>query len=61
VAACAAVPGAALVRVGGGLLLSPLYLYTIPISAALWALGFGLYAIHYWPILTRSRLDGLPG
>jgi uncharacterized protein involved in response to NO len=30
-------------------------------SAALWSAGFGLYAIRYWPVLTRPRLDGRPG
>jgi uncharacterized protein involved in response to NO len=30
-------------------------------SAAFWSLGFGLYAVRYWPVLTRSRLDGKPG
>jgi uncharacterized protein involved in response to NO len=30
-------------------------------SAALWAAGFGLYALSYWPVLSRPRLDGLPG
>ena len=30
-------------------------------SSALWSLGFGLYALRYWPILTRPRLDGRPG
>ncbi len=30
-------------------------------SAALWSGGFALYAVSYWPVLTRARLDGLPG
>jgi uncharacterized protein involved in response to NO len=30
-------------------------------SAALWSAGFGLYAVRYWPVLTRPRLDGNPG
>jgi uncharacterized protein involved in response to NO len=30
-------------------------------SAAFWTAGFGLYAVHYWPMLTRPRLDGKPG
>ena len=30
-------------------------------SAALWSAGFGLYAVRYWPVLTRPRLDGKPG
>jgi uncharacterized protein involved in response to NO len=31
------------------------------LSAALWSAGFGLYAVRYWPVLTRARLDGRPG
>ena len=31
------------------------------VSAALWSAGFGLYAVIYWPVLTRPRLDGKPG
>jgi len=30
-------------------------------SALLWSAGFGLYAVTYWPILTRARIDGKPG
>ena len=30
-------------------------------SAALWSAGFGLYAVCYWQVLTRPRLDGKPG
>ncbi|MEO7393187.1 MAG: NnrS family protein [Ramlibacter sp.] len=30
-------------------------------SAALWSSGFALYAVRYWPVLTRPRLDGKPG
>ncbi|MET3440341.1 uncharacterized protein involved in response to NO [Variovorax paradoxus] len=30
-------------------------------SGAFWSLGFGLYAVRYWPVLTRQRLDGKPG
>ena len=30
-------------------------------SAALWSAGFGLFAVRYWPVLTRPRLDGKPG
>jgi len=51
---------AALIRVFGGLLPS-LYLPSIQLSGALWAAAFGLYAVRYWPILTRPRLDGKPG
>ena len=30
-------------------------------AGLLWAGAFGLYAVHYWPVLTRPRLDGKPG
>jgi len=30
-------------------------------SALLWSAGFGLYAVRYWPVLSRPRLDGRPG
>ena len=30
-------------------------------SAVLWSAGFGLYAVTYWTVLTRPRLDGKPG
>ena len=30
-------------------------------AGVLWAAAFGLYAIRYWPVLTRARLDGKPG
>jgi uncharacterized protein involved in response to NO len=30
-------------------------------AALLWSAGFGTYAIRYWPVLARPRLDGRPG
>jgi uncharacterized protein involved in response to NO len=30
-------------------------------SAALWSTGFALYAVHYWPLLSRARSDGQDG
>jgi uncharacterized protein involved in response to NO len=30
-------------------------------SSVLWSAGFALYAIRYWPVLSRARLDGQPG
>jgi uncharacterized protein involved in response to NO len=30
-------------------------------AALLWSAGFGLYALRYWPALSRARLDGRPG
>jgi uncharacterized protein involved in response to NO len=52
---------AAFVRVFGALALPAWYLVSIETSGCLWAAAFGLYAIRYWPILTRPRLDGKPG
>jgi uncharacterized protein involved in response to NO len=30
-------------------------------SSLLWAVALGIFAIRYWPILTRPRVDGKPG
>ncbi len=52
---------AALVRVGGPLLAPSQLVGAVLVSAVLWSAGFGLYAVRYWPILSRPRLDGRPG
>jgi len=52
---------AAVVRVLGGMLLPGAYVATVIASAACWSAAFGLYAIRYWPALSRPRLDGKPG
>ncbi len=52
---------AAVVRVGGPLVAPAWWLQAIVLSAGLWSAGFGLYAIRYWPVLSRPRLDGAPG
>lgn len=52
---------AAIVRVFGGIVSPRLYVVSIQLSGLLWAAAFGLYAIRYWPVLTRPRLDGKPG
>ncbi len=52
---------AAIVRVFGGITSPNWYLASVEYSAVLWALAFGLYALRYWPVLTRPRLDGKPG
>lgn len=52
---------AAVVRVFGGLLLPQAYLATVVVSAVCWSSAFALYAIRYWPVLSRPRLDGKPG
>lgn len=61
VAAYGLVMAAALVRVAGGALLPGAYVATVAASAALWSLAFAIYAVRYWPVLTRPRLDGKPG
>jgi uncharacterized protein involved in response to NO len=52
---------AALVRVGVPLGLPTWAMQAVVGSALLWSAGFGLYALRYWPVLTRPRLDGKPG
>ena len=52
---------AAIVRIFGGMASPALYLASVQLSALLWAAGFGLYAVRYWPVLSRPRLDGKPG
>ena len=61
VAMYALVQIAAVVRVAGGAMLPGLYLWTVIAAATCWALGFGLYAVRYWPVLSRPRIDGKPG
>ena len=51
----------AVVRVFGPLVMPTLTVPSVVASAALWSAGFGLFAVRYWPILTRARLDGKPG
>lgn len=53
--------GAALVRVFIPLAFPAATLHSIIFSAVLWSLGFALYALRYWPVLSRPRLDGQPG
>ena len=55
------IQGAAVVRVFGGIVFPGLTMASVQLSALLWALAMGLYAICYWPVLTRPRLDGKPG
>jgi uncharacterized protein involved in response to NO len=33
----------------------------IVLSGLLWSLGYAVFSATYWPILTRPRIDGLPG
>lgn len=52
---------AAIVRVLGGMMVPTWYLASIELSGIVWAAAFGLYAVRYWAVLTRPRLDGKPG
>ncbi|MGE5171547.1 MAG: NnrS family protein [Rudaea sp.] len=61
VACYALVQVAAIVRVFGGIALPDLYRATVVVSGLCWSAAFALYAVRYWPILTRPRLDGKPG
>jgi len=55
------VQGAAVARVFCAMASPGLYMASIQLSALLWAAAFGLYAVRYWPVLTRARVDGKPG
>lgn len=52
---------AAAVRVFGGIFQPGLYMASVQLSGLLWAAAFALFAIRYWPVLVRPRLDGKPG
>lgn len=52
---------AAMVRVGVPLLVPAAAMPAVIASAACWSGGFALYAVRYWPVLSRPRLDGRPG
>ena len=48
-------------QIMGGLLVPSVYVWTVIASALCWCAGFALYAVRYWPVLTRPRVDGKPG
>jgi uncharacterized protein involved in response to NO len=52
---------AALTRVGIPLVAPGETMHAIVCSAVLWSAGFAVYAVRYWPVLSRPRLDGKPG
>ena len=57
----ALVLAAAVVRVVVPLVAPGELVHAVLCSALLWSGGFGLYAVRYWPVLSRARLDGKPG
>ncbi len=52
---------AAAIRVFGGMFLPGAYLLTVVASGICWSVAFALYAVRYWLVLSRPRLDGKPG
>lgn len=61
IAAFLSVTAAAVVRVWVPLFWPHLYIAAVVGSAALWSIAYAIYAVHYWPVLTRPRVDGKPG
>jgi uncharacterized protein involved in response to NO len=61
VACYALVLAAALIRVFGPMVAGEHYATTVIASGLLWSLAYAIYAVRYWPVLTRPRLDGKPG
>jgi len=61
VAAYLLVAAAAVVRIVLPLAAPGQFVNAALTSALLWSAGFGLYAVRYWPVLSRPRLDGRPG
>ena len=55
------IAAAALTRVFVALAVPAFYLDAIIVSGCLWSAAYAVYAIRYWPVLTRPRLDGKPG
>lgn len=52
---------AAVSRVFVPLAVPAIYLDAVIASACLWAAAYAIFAIRYWPVLLRPRLDGRPG
>ena len=61
VLAFALVSASAIIRVVVPLVAVDAYGNAVIASAVMWSAAFAIYAVRYWPILTRSRIDGAPG
>jgi uncharacterized protein involved in response to NO len=61
VAAFVLVGLAGITRVLVPLLFAAWYRNAVIASACLWSAAYAIFAIRYWPILTRPRIDGRPG
>lgn len=55
------IQAAALIRVFGGMILPDRYLLTVVGSGVCWSIAFAVFAVRYWPVLSRPRIDGKPG
>jgi uncharacterized protein involved in response to NO len=55
------VHAAAVVRVLGVIGAGDAYVATLVVAGACWSAAFAVYAVRYWPVLSRPRLDGKPG
>jgi uncharacterized protein involved in response to NO len=61
VACYALVMAAALLRVPGAMAFPALHVGMVVASGLCWSAAYGIYAVRYWPVLTRARVDGQPG
>lgn len=52
------IAAAALVRAGGPVLFPALYMQAVLAAGFLWAAGFALFALVYWPVLTGPPMRG---
>jgi uncharacterized protein involved in response to NO len=50
-----------LVIAGAALRVAIPHPHAMVLAGALWSLGYAIFAVVYFPILTRPRVDGLPG
>jgi len=44
-----------------GVFVWPNYLQVMTVSGIFWIVGYGLFVVHYWSVLTQPRVDGQPG
>lgn len=52
---------AALVRVAAAAVIPAWNVHAALCSGLLWTLGFTVFFVAYWPVLTQPRIDGKPG
>jgi uncharacterized protein involved in response to NO len=34
---------------------------SVLLAGVMWFLSYGIFSVVYWPMLTKPRIDGLPG